>query len=59
MKLQKSLADAKIPVVLPPEIARLRRALGLSKNHLTNKRLVGAQDLTWALINTPAFLFNR
>ena len=59
VKLQKSLADAKIPVVLPPEIARLRRALGLSKNHLTNKRLVGAQDLSWALINTPAFLFNR
>ena len=59
VKLQKSLAEAKIPVVLPPEIARLRRALGLSKNHLTNKRLVGAQDLTWALINTPAFLFNR
>ena len=22
-------------------------------------RLMGAQDLTWALINTPAFLFNR
>ena len=22
-------------------------------------RVLGAQDLAWALINTPAFLFNR
>ncbi|HZZ72321.1 MAG TPA: DUF1549 and DUF1553 domain-containing protein [Pirellulales bacterium] len=24
-----------------------------------NSRLLGAQDLTWVLLNTPAFLFNR
>jgi len=24
-----------------------------------DRRLLGAQDLAWALINTPAFLFNH
>ena len=24
-----------------------------------DKRVLGAQDLAWALINTPAFLFNH
>jgi len=26
---------------------------------VANERLTAAQDLTWALINSPAFLFNR
>ena len=58
-KLQAELAEAEKPLALPPEVVRLRRALGLSKKHLANKRIIAAQDLTWALINTPAFLFNR
>lgn len=58
-KLEGVLAEAKKPLPLPPEVARLRRALSLSKGHLQNKRLIAVQDLTWALINTPAFLFNR
>lgn len=33
--------------------------LALSKQQLTKRRLTGAQDLTWALINTSAFLFNH
>lgn len=37
----------------------LKRLVDLSKNELDNKRLVGVQDLTWALINSPSFLFNR
>ena len=58
-QLQDKLDLAKKPVPLPPEIARLRRALELSKGQLAKKRIVGAQDLAWAIINTPAFLFNR
>ena len=31
----------------------------LSAKLIENKRLTGVQDLSWALINTPSFLFNR
>lgn len=30
-----------------------------SSESLKNRRLLGVQDLAWALINNPAFLFNR
>ena len=59
VKLEGVLTEAKKPIPLPPEVARLRRAVSLSNGHLQNKRLIAVQDLTWALINTPAFLFNR
>ena len=58
-QFQDKLNLAKKPVPLPPKIARLRRALELSKGQLAKKRIIGAQDLAWAIINTPAFLFNR
>ena len=58
-KFETALSEAERPLALPPEVARLRRALSLSEKQLSNKRLIGAQDLTWALINTPSFLFNR
>ena len=59
IELESTLATAEKPLPLPPEVARLRRALSLSEKQLANKRVIGAQDLSWALINTPAFLFNR
>ena len=40
-------------------LLRLRSDIEFSKQQVTNKRLTAAQDLTWALINNPAFLFNR
>ncbi len=57
--LRQALERARMPILLPPEIVRLRRAVRLSEEQLLQKRVIGAQDLTWALINTPAFLFNR
>jgi len=38
---------------------RIKNDLALSTNQLVHRRLTAAQDLAWALINTPAFLFNR
>ncbi|SVC86419.1 uncharacterized protein METZ01_LOCUS339273, partial [marine metagenome] len=58
-EFQAKIALAKKPVPVSNRIARLRRAMDLSKGQLGKKRLVGAQDIAWALINTPAFLFNR
>lgn len=37
------------------DLAAIENAITL----VSNPRLVGLQDLVWALINTPAFLFNR
>jgi hypothetical protein len=41
------------------ELARLETALAENAKLQSDPRLIGAQDLVWALINTPAFLFNR
>jgi Protein of unknown function (DUF1553)/Protein of unknown function (DUF1549) len=41
------------------ELARLSQAVAQHTNDRANARLMGAQDLVWALINSPAFLFNR
>ncbi|MBP63077.1 MAG: hypothetical protein CMJ62_16275 [Planctomycetaceae bacterium] len=38
---------------------RLGRYVRLSRQQLESHRLTVAQDLAWALINNPAFLFNR
>jgi len=40
------------------ELARLQRSLN---DHIVpaSPRVLGAQDLTWALMNSPAFLFNH
>lgn len=41
------------------EYARLTQAVAQHANDRANARLMGAQDLVWALLNSPAFLFNR
>jgi hypothetical protein len=38
---------------------QLSASLELARRQAERQRLTGIQDLAWALINTPAFLFNR
>ena len=46
---------------LPPDgrLLQLQADVKNSEAQLGNKRLTAAQDVVWALINTPSFLFNR
>lgn len=57
--LQAKQAEAAKPVRIDPKLLQLRRDAGLSTTQLADKRLTAAQDLAWALINSPAFLFNH
>jgi hypothetical protein len=44
---------------LDGELARLTSEVGKAADAANNARQIGVQDLAWALINSPAFLFNR
>jgi len=57
--LETKHTDTQKPIMLDPKLVQLRRDAGLSQTQLGNKRLTAAQDLAWALINSPAFLFNH
>jgi hypothetical protein len=59
VELRSSLKEAEKPLPIDPQLTRLKRAVDLSKDQLGHKRLTIAQDYAWALINSPAFLFNR
>jgi hypothetical protein len=45
-------------LTLDKEYAQLKQALA-EFGHPGDPRSIGAQDLTWALLNSPAFLFNH
>jgi len=57
--LETKHIQSQNPISLDPKLIQLRRDADLSQTQLGNKRLTAAQDLAWALINSPAFLFNH
>jgi len=57
--LENQVKESQKPIVLDPPLVQLRRDIALSEGQLANRRLTAAQDLAWALINSPAFLFNH
>jgi hypothetical protein len=53
------LKTSEEPIRLDPVLVQLRVDAKASINQSENKRLTVVQDLTWALINSPGFLFNH
>ncbi|MDF1811377.1 MAG: DUF1549 domain-containing protein [Verrucomicrobiales bacterium] len=59
ISLENAIKVAEQPVVDDHRLQQLRQDMGYSNRQAANRRLTAAQDLTWALINNPSFLFNR
>ena len=58
-ELQEALKQAQEPIHLDPGLVQLREDTKDSGHQNENKRLTVVQDLTWALVNSPGFLFNH
>jgi hypothetical protein len=57
--LRSQLASARRPVPIDPVLVQLRHDVEMSIQQAATRRLTTAQDIAWALINSPAFLFNH
>ena len=57
--LREAVAQASKPVPIDPRLAQLRQDVEMSIKQAAVRRLTAAQDVAWALINSPAFLFNH
>ncbi len=58
-ELQKALKYVEAPIEEDSRLIRFRKDVEMSARQSKNPRLTAAQDLTWALINNPSFLFNH
>lgn len=57
--LQTQASALEVETVDAPQLVQLRTDFEASQQQISQRRLTLAQDLTWALINSPAFLFNH
>jgi hypothetical protein len=58
-ELRDGLELARRPIPLDPKLAQLRQDVAMSLQQAASRRLTAAQDVAWALINSPSFLFNH
>ena len=59
VRLREKLQRVSQPIPDDSMLVQLIKDTGTSERQLANSRLTAAQDLAWALINSPSFLFNR
>ena len=59
LQRRDAIVAAELPIKLDTKLVQIRQDAEQSKAQVANKRLTGIQDLAWALMNTPAFLFNH
>ncbi|MDF1752462.1 MAG: DUF1549 domain-containing protein [Verrucomicrobiales bacterium] len=59
IELENAIKVAETPITIDSQLKQLRQDINYSNQQAANRRLTAAQDLTWALINNPSFLFNR
>ena len=57
--LEKRKEELSKPTPDDSRLVQLRDDAKQSTKQLKNIRLTATEDLTWALINSPAFLFNH
>jgi WD40 repeat protein/mono/diheme cytochrome c family protein len=57
--LRDQLELAQRPVQPDPVLTGLRHDVEMSVQQAATRRLTAAQDIAWALVNSPAFLFNH
>ena len=58
-ELRDQLAFAERPIQPSPTLVALRHDLEMSVTQAAARRLTATQDIAWASINSPAFLFNH
>ncbi len=59
VQLRERIEQLKAPTADDPKLIQLRKDVSASQDQVQHRRLTLAQDLAWALINSPAFLFNH